>query len=145
MAKCSSHLAWIMDEDVSERDHGVTIGVAERVLVTKNKKLIILDAPGHRDFIPNMISCATQADVALLVVPSSIGEYESSMMVDSQTREHAILLKALGVDQIVVAVNKMDLCEWDESRFHFIENEVRTMLQSLQFGPKVVRFLPVRY
>ena len=141
----SFHLAWVMDDDMSEREHGVTISVAERVLFTKSKKIVILDAPGHKDFIPNMINGATQADVALLVVPASTGEYESSMMVDSQTREHATLLKALGVNQIVVVVNKMDHCQWNESRFRFIENEVRTLLQSLQFRTKLMQFLPARY
>ena len=141
----SFHLAWVMDNDMSEREHGVTISVAERVLFTKNKKIVILDTPGHKDFIPNMINGATQADVALLVVPASTGEYESSMMVDSQTQEHAILLKALGVNQIVVVVNKMDLCQWSESRFRFIENEVRRLLQSLQFRTKLMQFLPARY
>jgi elongation factor 1 alpha-like protein len=90
-----------------------------------------------------MITGATQADVALLVVPASLGEYESSMKIDSQTREHAILLKALGVNQVIVVVNKMDSCEWDKNRFDCIEVEVRALLTSLQFGPKAVRFLPV--
>ena len=113
-----------------------------RQLVTHNRRFTILDAPGHRDFIPNMISGATQADVALLVVPGTTGEYESSMKPDSQTREHAILLKALGVNQIVVVVNKLEEVGWSQERFLFIKEEVTAMLSALQFGPRAVRFVP---
>jgi elongation factor 1 alpha-like protein len=107
-----------------------------------NKRFTILDAPGHKDFIPNMISGATQADVALLVVPGTRGEYESSMKPDSQTREHAVLLKALGVNQIVVVVNKLEEVAWSQERFLFIKEEVSSMLGALQFGPKAVRYVP---
>ena len=89
-----------------------------------------------------MISGATQADVALLVIPSTNGEYETSMKLDSQTREHAIILKALGVNQIVVVVNKMETCEWSNVRFEQIKAEVGKMLELLQFGPKAVRYIP---
>lgn len=113
-----------------------------RQLVTPNKRFTILDAPGHRDFIPNMISGATQADVALLVIPGTTGEYESSMKPDSQTREHAVLLKALGVNQIVVVVNKMEEVGWSQERFFCIKEEVEAMLSVLQFGPRAIRFVP---
>jgi elongation factor 1 alpha-like protein len=89
-----------------------------------------------------MISGATQADVALLVIPGTTGEYESSMKPDSQTREHAVLLKALGVNQIVVVVNKMEEVGWSQERFLRIKEEVEAMLSVLQFGPRAIRFVP---
>ncbi len=144
--KGSFALAWVMDDTAAEREHGVTIDIAERQITTAGKVVTILDAPGHRDFIPNMISGATFADAALLVVPASVGEYESSMGERAQTREHAVLLKALGVVQILVVVNKMDMTSpsWSESRFESIKFTISEMLSQLQFSiEKNVRFIPV--
>jgi len=144
--KGSFALAWVMDESAAEREHGVTIDIAERQISTKTKLVKILDAPGHRDFIPNMISGATFADTALLVIPASVGEYESSMGEKAQTREHAVLLKALGVNQLLVVVNKMDMTlpAWSQDRFEVIRHEIGTLLTELQFSvEKNVRFIPV--
>eukprot|EP00605_Chrysophyceae_sp_TOSAG23-4_P001069 GSChrysophyteH1.ASY1.ANO1.1174.1 assembled CDS len=144
MGKASFALAWSMDETESERQHGVTIDIAEKTFETNSKVFSILDAPGHRDFIPNMISGAFIADVALLIIPASTGEYESCMGENAQTREHAILLKALGVVQIVVVVNKMDTQNWSRERFDKIQNEVEILLRELNFNvEKNVRFVPV--
>lgn len=145
VGKGSFALAWVMDESSSEREHGVTIGIAERVIVTDSRVLTILDAPGHRDYIPNMISGATSADVALLVIPAAAGEFETSIGTKSQTREHAVLLKALGVNQVLVAVNKMDMAQpsWSKERFDAVSQLVLALLMELQFAPRAVRFVPV--
>lgn len=135
-----------MDEGTSEREHGVTINVAERHLQTPSKNFTILDAPGHRDFIPNMIAGTSQAHVAMLVVPAAVGEFESSMDAKAQTREHAVVLKALGINQVVVVINKMDMTNppWSQQRFLHIQNVINSLLvQDLHFPPRAVRFVPL--
>ena len=146
LGKGSFYLAWIMDETESERDHGVTIDVTRRVFTTPSKHITILDSPGHKDFMPNMISGCSAADVALLVVPASPGEFESCMMLNAQTREHAIILKSMGVNQVLVAVNKMDLTlplPWSQARYNFIVENVVKLLTELSFARKAIRFVPV--
>ncbi|RYG64000.1 elongation factor 1-alpha, partial [archaeon] len=106
----------------------------------------MLDAPGHRDYIPNMIRGATQGDAALLVVPASPGEFESATGPGAQTREHAVLLRALGVQQVVVVVNKMDCTvpAWSSARFHQVsEALIALLVGELQFREEQVRCLPV--
>ena len=144
--KGSFYLAWIMDEGESEREHGVTIGIAERHMTTEHRNVILLDAPGHRDFIPNMISGATHADAAMLVVTAAPGEFESSMSESAQTREHALILKAIGVESIIVAVNKMDRTNpvpWSHERYQHVCAEVLQYLLSLKFTEDKISFLPM--
>lgn len=145
LGKGSFYLAWIMDETESEREHGVTIDIAQRSFSTATKEFTLMDSPGHRDFMPNMIAGCCAADVAVLVVPSSTGEFESSMAVNAQTREHATILKSMGINQLLVAVNKMDstMPPWSESRFTYIQAEVTKLLLELNFTRKAIRFVPL--
>ncbi len=145
IGKASFGLAWVMDENKSEREHGVTIDIAEKRMETDSKIVNIIDAPGHKDFIPNMINGATMADCALLVVPASMGDYENSISDGAQTREHAILLKALGVHQVLVVVNKMDKTPsmpWNEGRYQEVVHALTRMLVELQFQERNLRFVP---
>lgn len=112
---------------------------------TKKYFFTIIDAPGHRDFVKNMITGASQADAAILVVSAKKGEYEAGMSVEGQTREHIILAKTMGLDQLIVAVNKMDLTEppYDEKRYKEIVDQVSKFMRSYGFNTNKVRFVPV--
>jgi len=146
MGKGSFYLAWVMDEGEDERRHGVTIEVAEKFIETPSKMVKILDAPGHADFVPQMIMGTCQADVGLLVVAASEPEFESGFGGGGQTKEHAMLLKSLGVNQLLVAVNKMDATTppYSRSRYDFIVSVLGSFLvDECKFKKDKVRFVPV--
>ena len=109
---------------------------------TTNRAFTLLDAPGHRDFIPNMISGAAQADVALLVVDSSPGEFESGFDLGGQTREHALLCRSLGVQQVAVVINKLDGIQWSQSRYDEISSKLIVFLQQAGFKKPKIAFIP---
>eukprot|EP00164_Ancoracysta_twista_P002562 GFYU01003413.1.p1 GENE.GFYU01003413.1~~GFYU01003413.1.p1 ORF type:complete len:701 (-),score=178.20 GFYU01003413.1:100-2202(-) len=143
MGKASFAFAWIMDENDEERSRGVTMDVGITQFETPTKRVTLLDAPGHKDFIPNMIAGAAQADVAVLVVDASPGEFETGFESGGQTKEHAMLVRSLGVTEIVVAVNKLDQVGWDKQRFDFLTAELTKFLKLTGFRESSVKYVPV--
>ena len=108
MGKSSFKYAWVLDKLKAERERGITIDIALWKFETSKYYFTIIDAPGHRDFIKNMITGTSQADVAVLVIASPTGEFEAGISKNGQTREHALLAYTLGVKQMIVATNKID-------------------------------------
>merc|ERR1719317_419495 len=134
----------VMDLHEEDRDGAGRVDVSVNYFVTKNRHVTILDCPGHRDFIPNMITGAAQADCAILVVNASNNEFEAGFKDNAQTREHAILLNSLGIKQLIVAVNKMDTVNWDKERYDNIVRMMKDFLGANGFRvDKKVRFLPL--
>ncbi|ODM15042.1 hypothetical protein SI65_09537 [Aspergillus cristatus] len=140
IGKGSFALAWVLDQGTEERARGVTIDIATNKFETEKTAFTIVDAPGHRDFVPNMIAGASQADFAVLVIDSSTGKFESGLK--GQTKEHALLVRSMGVQKIIVAVNKMDSVQWDKERFDEIEQQVSSFLTAAGFQPKNIAFVP---
>ncbi|PFH56039.1 hypothetical protein XA68_17172 [Ophiocordyceps unilateralis] len=139
--KQSFALAWVMDQGSEERDRGVTIDIATNHFETPTTNFTILDAPGHRDFVPNMIAGASQADLAILVIDANTGAFERGLK--GQTREHVLLLRSLGVHQLIVAVNKLDMINWSKERFEEISEQVNGFLTGLGFQGRHVSFIPI--
>jgi len=145
LGKESEKYAFLLDRLKEERERGLTINLTFMRFETKKYFFTIIDAPGHRDFVKNMITGASQADAAILVISAKKGEYEAGMSAEGQTREHIILAKTMGLDQIIVAVNKMDLTEppYDEKRFKEIVDQVSKFMRSYGFNMNKVKFVPV--
>merc|ERR1712137_946776 len=112
MGKSSFKYAWVLDNLKAERERGITIDIALWKFESPKYAFTVIDAPGHRDFIKNMITVTSQADCAILIIATGIGEFEAGISKDGQTREHALLAFTLGVRQLIVACNKMDTCKW---------------------------------
>uniref|UniRef100_A0A4W4ETN2 HBS1-like protein n=1 Tax=Electrophorus electricus TaxID=8005 RepID=A0A4W4ETN2_ELEEL len=140
--KASFAYAWVLDETGEERDRGVTMDVGMTKFETDSKVVTLMDAPGHKDFIPNMITGAAQADVAVLVVDASRGEFEAGFEAGGQTREHALLVRSLGVTQLAVAVNKMDQVNWQQERFQEITSKLGHFLKQAGFKETDVYYVP---
>uniref|UniRef100_A0ABI7X8Z1 HBS1-like protein n=1 Tax=Felis catus TaxID=9685 RepID=A0ABI7X8Z1_FELCA len=140
--KASFAYAWVLDETGEERERGVTMDVGMTKFETTTKVITLMDAPGHKDFIPNMITGAAQADVAILVVDASRGEFEAGFETGGQTREHGLLVRSLGVTQLAVAVNKMDQVNWQQERFQEITGKLGHFLKQAGFKESDVAFIP---
>ncbi|KAL9652258.1 hypothetical protein ABK040_011918 [Willaertia magna] len=142
----SWYIAYIMDCGEDEKERGKTIEVGRAHFETKKKRYTILDAPGHKAYVPNMISATTQADVGILVVSSRKGEFEAGLEKGGQTAEHTMLAKTLGVDQLIVVVNKMDdpTVAWEKERWDEITKKVGTQLKNVGWNLKTqVQFIPI--
>jgi elongation factor 1-alpha len=145
IGKASFKYAWVLDKLKAERERGITIDIALWKFETAKYYFTIIDAPGHRDFIKNMITGTSQADCAVLVIASGTGEFEAGIAKTGQTREHALLAFTLGVKQMIVVVNKMDdkSVNWSESRYEEIKTEVSAFIKKIGYNPEKVPFVPI--
>jgi elongation factor 1-alpha len=137
--------AWVMDKLKSERDRGITIDISLWQFETQKYHFTIIDAPGHRDFIKNMITGTSQADCALLMIASPSGEFEAGISKEGQTREHALLAYTLGVKQMIVCCNKIDeqTVNYSEERYNEIKREVSDFIKKVGYKPENVPFIPI--
>ncbi|GFQ04956.1 hbs1-like protein [Phtheirospermum japonicum] len=141
--KGSFAYAWALDESSDERERGITMNVGVAFCTSKKYRVVLLDSPGHRDFVPNMISGASQADAAIIVVDASMGSFETGIdAIGGQTREHAQLIRSFGVDQVIVVVNKMDVVEYSKERFDELKQILGTFLRSCGFKSSSVLWVP---
>ena len=142
----SWYLSWALDSTPQERAKGKTVEVGRAYFETEKRRYTILDAPGHKTYVPSMISGAAQADVAILVISARKGEFETGFERGGQTREHIMLVKTAGVSRVVVVINKMDdpTVTWDKTRYDEIKDKLTPFIKSAGFNPKSdVSFLPV--
>jgi len=149
LGKGSFKYAWVLDKLKAERERGITIDIALWKFETPKYQYTVIDAPGHRDFIKNMITGTSQADVALLIVNAREGAFEAGISKDGQTREHALLAHTLGVKQMIIGVNQMDhdTVKFSESRYKEIMAEVKIYLEKVGYKPdnpkNPIRFIPI--
>ncbi len=134
--------AWILDKLAEERKRGLTIDLGYFKFETRKYMFTIIDAPGHRDFIKNMITGTSQADAAILVVSAKRNEFEAGYALGGQTREHAILAKTLGIDQLIVCINKMDLVDYSKDVYEEIRDELKRFLAGIGYKVDKVPFIP---
>jgi elongation factor 1-alpha len=132
--KAGFEFAYVMDNIKEERERGVTIDLAYKKLVTDKYQITIIDAPGHRDFVKNMITGASQADAAFLVIAAPAG-------VQPQTTEHLWLLRTMGVKNLAIAINKMDAVNYEESKFNSVKEEVSKLLKQVGINPDATTFI----
>jgi len=145
LGKASFKYAWVLDNLKAERERGITIDIALWKFESPKFYFTVIDAPGHRDFIKNMITGTSQADIAILVIDSSVGGFEAGISKDGQTREHALLAFTLGVKQMIVACNKMDdvSVKYGEARYKEIKQEVSGYLKKVGYKPMKIPFVPI--
>jgi len=127
--------AYVTDELKEERERGMTIDISAREFQTPKYYFTVIDAPGHRDFVKNMITGASQADAAVLVVSATEG-------VQPQTKEHAYLAKVLGINQLIVGINKIDAINYDHAKFEDVKTKVATLLKTIGYDTSKILFIP---
>jgi len=136
LGKGGFEFAFVMDNLKEERERGVTIDLSHKKFLTQKYECTIIDAPGHKDFIKNMITGAAQADVGFLVVAAAEGVME-------QTKEHIFLCKTLGVAQLGILVNKMDTVDYAEDKYNKVKEDISALLKQVGYNPEKVEFIPV--
>jgi len=143
--KASFKYAWVLDKLKAERERGITIDIALWKFQSATRIFTIIDAPGHRDFIKNMITGTSQADAAVLMIASDTGGFEAGFSKEGQTREHALLAQTMGVNQMVVAINKMDdsSVNYSQGRYDEIKSELTTFLKKVGYNPANIPFIPI--
>ncbi|MBA0750693.1 hypothetical protein Gogos_002090 [Gossypium gossypioides] len=145
MNKRSFKYAWVLDKLKAERERGITIDIALWKFETTKYYCTVIDAPGHRDFIKNMITGTSQADCAVLIIDSTTGGFEAGISKDGQTREHALLAFTLGVKQMICCCNKMDATtpKYSKARYDEIVKEVSSYLKKVGYNPEKIPFVPI--
>lgn len=138
-------LAYILDTDLDERERGKTVEVGRAHFHTDKKRYTILDAPGHKDYVPNMIVGVSQADVAILIISARAGEFEAGFDKSGQTREHATIAKTVGIKKLICAINKMDepTVNWSEERFNDIKKRLQLFLKGTGFSERHVTYVAI--
>ncbi len=136
LGKSGFEFAFVMDQLKEERERGLTIDLSHKRFDTDKYYFTIIDAPGHKDFIKNMITGASQADAGVLVVSANPGDG-----VQAQTKEHVFLARTLGVNQLIIAVNKMDMAKYDQKRFEEVKTQVTALLKSVGYNPATIQFV----
>ena len=134
--KATFEFAWVMDNLKEERERGITIDIAHKRFDTPKFYFTVVDCPGHRDFVKNMITGASQADAAILVVAAPDGVME-------QTKEHVFLARTLGITQIIIAINKMDAVKFDEKRFNEVKKDLSDLIKMVGYKPEETLFIPI--
>ncbi|KAI1848945.1 hypothetical protein JX265_001277 [Neoarthrinium moseri] len=146
MGRETWYLSWALDLTKEERSKGKTVEVGRGFFETEKRRYSILDAPGHKTYVANMIGGAAQADVGILVISARKGEYETGFEKGGQTREHAMLAKTQGVNKLVVVINKMDdpTVDWSHDRYKECSTKLATFLKGTGFNLKTdVHFMPI--
>jgi elongation factor 1-alpha len=145
MGKGSFKYAWVLDKLKAERERGITIDIALWKFQSEKRIFTIIDAPGHRDFIKNMITGTSQADAAILMIASDVGGFEAGFSKDGQTREHALLANTMGVKQMICCCNKMDdtSVKYNQKRYEEIKSEMTIYLGKIGFKPENIPFIPI--
>ena len=137
LGKAGFEFAFVMDNLKEEQERGLTIDLAHKRFDTPKYYFTIIDAPGHKDFIKNMITGASQADAGVLVVSGN-----PSDGIQAQTKEHVFLARTLGVNQLIIYINKMDMAKYEEKRFNEVKEQVSTLLKSVGYKTEDIQFIP---